>query len=103
MQDEKISDNDSFIGIHLCCEHFMKMMCKDVDNLSKCEDQRIYFKNQLAIAILINNINDCLTFINNIYVILMSPFLNSAVEVAQDNLRLLTISEYLKAFKFHNV
>lgn len=103
MQDKKITGNDGFIGIHLCCAHFMKMMCKDVDNLSKCEEQRIYFKDQLAIAILINNINDCLTFIKNIYVILMSPFLNSAVEVAQDNLRLLSTSECLEAFKFHNV
>lgn len=47
----------------------MKMVCKDVNNLSKNDEQKFYFKDILANAILTGNMTDFHNLIVNIYVI----------------------------------
>lgn len=73
----------NIVGVYLCCAHFMKMAAKDIDKISKSEDQRKYFKNVIAATILINNLIDFDDFVVNVYVLLMSTTNNHNVENAQ--------------------
>lgn len=55
---KKIGD-EGHIGVFLCCAHYMKMPSKDIDTFATNNEQSLYFKDLLASAILIHDINHC--------------------------------------------
>lgn len=77
---------NNFISIHLCCAHFMKMVSNDVDKLSTNFEQRYYFKDIIAIAIQIYNLENFDEYIKNLAIILNSKKTNKYVTRAMEQL-----------------
>lgn len=77
----------NLIGVHLCCAHFVKMMCNDIDRFAKSNQQKHYFKDILASAILINNIKIFDVFVTNIYILLKSKQSDFLVQCALETLK----------------
>lgn len=70
------------IGIYLCCAHFVKMICRDVDSLCKDHTEKNFFKDLMAKAILINRMDVFDAFVSNIYIILKSQSYSNQVRDA---------------------
>lgn len=73
------SHTDNLIGIHLCCAHFLKMVAKDIDKLAKNKHQALYFKDLIALATKIENIDLFDIFVTQTYILLNSEFNNNQV------------------------
>lgn len=76
----------SFITIHLCCAHFMKMVSKDIDHLGTNELQNKLFKDLIASCILMDALGEINIFFVNLVVLLKSPFYNDMVKKSHENL-----------------
>ncbi|CAH2003098.1 unnamed protein product [Acanthoscelides obtectus] len=74
------STDNSVIKIYLCCAHFIKMICHDIDRIAKYDTQRRYFKDMLAAGLSIHNINDFDDFVCSTYIILNSQYNSHLVE-----------------------
>lgn len=84
IEDETPLEAIIVVGIFLCCAHFMKMVCKDVETVSKNINQSHYFKNLVATILLLQDIKILDEFILNFYILMFSPHENYTVTNAKE-------------------
>lgn len=91
LSEKKMKPNDvNMVGIHLCCAHFIKMVCKDIDNKAKNNEQKYFFKDLLASSILLGDIDNLDKFVFNTFIILKSPFRTTQTELALESVKSLS-------------
>lgn len=93
---------DNFITLHLCCAHFMKMVSKDVKETIEDENRENYFKDVMALGILIHKMQIFDEYVNCLVIILNSEFESTEVERAKETIASLSVSNFscsLEEFK----
>ncbi|CAH1119478.1 unnamed protein product [Phaedon cochleariae] len=80
--------DESLVGVHLCCAHYMKMVAKDVNNLAKNETQHTFLKDLIAALILMKTIREFDIAIKYVYILLKTEFVNRDTEIAIYSLRM---------------
>lgn len=76
-EEQKTLNDNNLVGVYLCCAHFMKMVCRDIDHLASNLNQKLLFKDIFAKAILIDNIYKFDVFFTNLFILMKSSVKNT--------------------------
>ncbi|KAK5642758.1 hypothetical protein RI129_008925 [Pyrocoelia pectoralis] len=91
-ENKKHSKN--ILTMHLCCAHFFKMVCKDIDKLCTNVSTATYLKEFLALAINIDSLQQLDVWFQHISIVLLSPNHNTAVEESIAELSKMTETKF---------
>lgn len=97
--------HSSFVTIHLCCAHFMKMVTKDIsDHYSRADSNvSLFIKNVFAQCVQFQSLDIITEWAVNFYILIHSPGFDVEVERAYKVLKNLLADETYEDYEFKDV
>lgn len=69
--------------LRICCSHFFKMICNDINKIVDDKMMRHFFKSKLAVLFEINNLRDIFSFLKHLSILLTNEKENKSVLIAK--------------------